>query len=132
MAAGDSRHPGAGQLRERVLCQKKVAATDEFGNPVPGGGEWTTQFSVRAGFRPRNGGETVLAGRLQGVQPYIVTMRQGNDTRQITTGWRLVDARAGFKADGKTPVRAFNVRACVDPDGKRLWLELLVEHGGAS
>lgn len=115
---------GAGMLRERVLCQMKGPATDELGNPVPGGDKWTTQFSVRAGFQPKNGGESVIAGRLQGVQPYIVTIRSSNDTRQITPGWRLVDAR-----DEK---RIFNIRSLADPDGKRQWLELLVEHGVAS
>jgi head-tail adaptor len=114
---------GAGMLRERVLCQKKGQATDELGNPVPGGSEWATQFSVRAGFRPRNGGETALAGRLQGVQPYIVTLRSSENTRQITAEWRLVDARDA--------TRIFAVRSLSDPDGKRQWLELLVEQGAA-
>lgn len=115
---------GAGMLRERIHCQVKGPATDELGNPVPGGDGWATQFSVRAGFQPRNGGEAVVAGRLQGVQPYIVTMRQSSDTRRITTGWRLVDAH--------NETRVFNVRTVADPDGKRQWLEMLVEHGVAS
>lgn len=114
---------GAGQLRERVHCQVRGSAVDEFGNPVPTGSAWATQFTVHAGFRPRNGGESVVASRLQGVQPYIVTMRQSADTRRITTDWRLVDARDG---------RVFNVRTVADPDGKKQWLELLVEQGGAS
>lgn len=116
--------PGAGDLRHRVLCQSKGPATDEFDNPVPTGGEWQTRFSVRCGMVPRHGGEQVLAGRLAGVQTYVVTMRSGNDTRQITPGWRLVDAR--------DPSRIYNVRSLADPTGKRLWLELLVEHGVAS
>lgn len=115
---------GAGQLRNRVHCQMKGPATDEFGNPVPGGAVWATQFSVRAGFRPRNGGETVIAGRLQGVQPYIVTIRQSSQTRMITPGWRLVDAN--------NVTRIFNVKSLADPDDKGAWLELLVEQGTAS
>lgn len=115
---------GVGDLKERVLCQMKGPARDEFDNPVPGGDKWTTQFSVRAGFRPKNGGETVVAGRLQGVQPYIVTIRQSSDTRQITPGWRLVDPR--------NDTRVFNIRSLSDPTGKRQWLELLVEHGVAT
>lgn len=115
---------GGVMLRGKVHCQKKGPATDEFGNPVPAGTAWQTQFSARAGFRPRNGGESVIAGRLQGVQPYIVTVRQSSRTRLITTGWRLVDAH--------NPNRTFNVRTVVDPDGKRAWLEMLVEEGVAS
>lgn len=124
--------PGAGDLRHRVLCQSKGSAVDEFDNPVPTGGEWQTRFSVRCGMVPKNGGEQVLAGRLAGRQTYIVTMRSSQNTRQITPGWRLVDERAGFKPDGVTPVREFNVRSLADPTGKRLWLELLVEEGVAS
>ncbi|WAX93192.1 head-tail adaptor protein [Aminobacter sp. NyZ550] len=115
---------GAGQLRNRVNCQFKGPATDEFGNPVPGGAVWQTAFSVRAGFRPRNGGEAVMAGRLQGVQPYIVTVRQSSNTRQITPTWRLVDANDA--------TRIFNVRSLADPDNQGAWLELLVEQGVAS
>lgn len=113
----------AGQLRAEVHCQKKVDAVDELGNPVPGAGVWTTQFSTSASFIPKHGGEQVLAGRLQGVQAYIVTVRQSDRTRLITPGWRLVDTRDG---------RSFNIRSLADPDGKRAWLEMLVEHGVAT
>lgn len=119
-----AKRPSAGDLRESILCQKRVPATDEFSNPVPDGGAWTTQFCERAGLRPRIGGETALAGRLQGIQPYIVTIRQSSRSRQITPGWRLVDARNSS--------RIFNVRSIVDPDGRGQWLELLVEEGAAT
>lgn len=111
-----------GHMRERVHCQSKGPAADEFGNPVPTGSAWATQFTVWAGLRPRNGGEAVIAGRLQGVQPYVVTMRSSAQTRQISSGWRLIDANDAS--------RVFNVRTAADPDGKRQWLELLVEEGG--
>lgn len=77
---------GAGDLRHRLLCQSKGPTTDEFGNPVPTGGDWQTQFSVHAGMIPKNGGEAVLAGRLAGRQTYIVTIRSSRNTRQITPG----------------------------------------------
>ncbi|PWJ73832.1 head-tail adaptor [Pseudaminobacter salicylatoxidans] len=113
-----------GNMTVRVHCQKTVAATDELGNPVPGGGKWETQFTVLAAFEPKTGGEQVLAGRLQGVQAYIVTIWQSEDTRKITAGWRLVDA--------DNPARTFNIRSLFDPDSRRLKLEMLVEHGVAS
>lgn len=114
----------AGALRNRVHCQKKIEQTDEFGNLAPNGGAWATQFTVWAGMVPRNGGESVVAARLEGRQPYIVTVRQSSDTRQITTGWRLVDAR--------DTSRVFNVASLSDPDGERAWIEMLVEQGGAA
>ncbi|RUM95422.1 hypothetical protein EET67_23345 [Pseudaminobacter arsenicus] len=63
---------GAGDLYYRVACQKKQAATDEFGNPVPGGGAWATQFSVRAAYTHRRGGEGVLAARLENRQLRLI------------------------------------------------------------
>jgi len=115
---------GAGSLTIRVHCQKKAAAADEFDNPVPAGGAWSTQFTVLAGFLPKTGGEQVLAGRLAGIQTYVVTIWQSDSTRQITPGWRLVDA--------DNSARTFNIQSLFDPDGKRLKLELLVQEGGAS
>lgn len=114
----------AGRLRALLRCQRKGPAADEFGNPVPNGDDWKTYFHVRAGLVPRNGGEAVIAGRLQGRQPYIVTVRQNSNTRMITPEWRLVDDR--------DPKRVYAVRTVADPDGKRMWLELLVEHGVAA
>lgn len=111
-----------GNMTVRVNCQKTVDVLDELGNPVPGGGKWETQFTVLAAFEPKTGGEQVLAGRLQGVQAYIVTIWQSEDTRKITAGWRLVDS--------DNPARTFNIRSLFDPD--RLKLEMLVEHGVAS
>ncbi|EXL08614.1 phage head-tail adapter protein [Aquamicrobium defluvii] len=113
-----------GNMTVRVHCQKTVDATDELGNPVPGGGKWETQFTVLAAFEPKTGGEQVLAGRLQGVQAYIVTIWQSEDTRKITPGWQLVDA--------DNAARTFNIRSLFDPTGRRQKLELLVEHGVAS
>lgn len=116
--------PSASDLRERILCQSRAVIEDELGNPVPGGSAWTTQFSVRAGFKPKHGGEAVLAGRLAGRQTYIVAVRSSMNTRQITPEWRLVDER--------NPKRIFNVRSLVDPDGRRRWLEILAEEGVAT
>lgn len=115
---------GAGGMTIRVLCQKEVDATDEFGNPVPCGGGWTTQFMALGAFKPSKGGEAVIAGRLQGVQPYVVTIWQSDSARLITPGWRLVDA--------DNPIRIFNIRSLFDPDGRRQKLELLVEQGVAT
>lgn len=112
----------AGALRERVHCQCRDAVDDGYGNEVAGG--WTTQFTVAAAFRPLRGGEEVMAARLAGVQPYIVTVRQSSQTRRITTDWRLVDARNAS--------RVLNIRAIHDPDGKRADFEMLAQDGVAT
>lgn len=113
----------AGALRERVHCQFAASLDDGWGNPLPGAGEFATQFTVSAGMKPRTGGEEVDAARLGGRQPYVVTVRNTSQTRQITTAWRLVDARDANRIFAVTSPPA-------DPDGKNAWLEFLVVEGG--
>lgn len=112
------------QLRDRFLCQTKGIATDEYNNPSPDNAVWETQFSVRAKVRAKLGGEGVIAGRLEGKQPYIVTIRQSRQARRITPEWRLVDANDSS--------RVLAVRSIIDPDQKNRWLEILAEEGVAA
>ena len=76
-------------------------------------------------MRPRTGGESVDAARLGGKQPYVVTVRNTSQTRQITTAWRLVDARDGSRVFAIVSPPA-------DPDGKNQWLEFLATEGAIS
>lgn len=112
----------AGALRERVHCQFAAALDDGWGNPLPGAGEFATQFTVAAGMKPRTGGEEIDAARLGGRQPFVVTVRNSSQTRQITTAWRLVDARDASRVFAVTSPPA-------DPDGKNQWLEFLAVEG---
>lgn len=119
----DAAH-GAGPLRERLTFQARSLADDGFGNEIASG-EWEDQFTRSANLRPLRGTETVMAARLEGRQPYILTVRQSIDTRRIAIGWQIVDAR-----DSE---RVFAVSAPPsDPDGKRAWLEMIVTEGQAS
>lgn len=114
-----------GVLRERLHFQVRPSGDDGWGTPVAGSGDFVTQFTQRAGMRPRIGGEAVTAARLTGVQPYVVTVRHSPQMKDVTTAWRLVDAR-----DER---RFFNVVAPpADPDGTNKWLEILVTEGVAS
>lgn len=113
---------GSGDLYYRVDCQKEVAGVDELGHPVPGAGGWATQFTVRAAYRHLRGGEDIMAGRLQGRHTQVITVRASSQTRQITAGWRLIDARDGT---------VFNVRD-VTHETDRMWVSLLCEHGVAT
>lgn len=112
----------AGALRERVHCQMAAALDDGWGTPLPGAGEFATQFTIAAGMKPRTGGEGVDAARLGGTQPFVVTVRNTSQTRKITTAWRLVDARDENRVFAVTSPPA-------DPDGKNQWLEFLVVEG---
>ena len=114
------RVAGSGDLRDRLHFQKRGVADDGFGNEVAG--PFVTAFTAAASMLPLAGGEAVQAARLASRQPYVVTIRQSMQARQITTAWRIEDAR--------TPGRYFNITAVADPDGRRQWLELLVTEGG--
>lgn len=112
----------AGALRERVHCQFPASLDDGWGTPLPGAGEFGTQFTVAAGMKPRTGGEGVDAARLGGTQPFVVTVRNTSQTRKLSTAWRLVDARNDKRVFAITSPPA-------DPDGKNQWLEFLVVEG---
>ncbi|KKB81020.1 phage head-tail adapter protein [Devosia soli] len=117
----DNRRAGA--LRERVHCQMAEPQDDGWGTPLPGAGAFVTKFTISAGLKPRTGGEGVDAARLGGTQPFVVTVRNTSQTRQITTAWRLVDARNENRIFAITSPPA-------DPDGKNQWLEFLAVEGG--
>lgn len=108
----------AGELRERFRFDQRGAADDGYGTTV---GPWQAQFTVAASLQLLRRGEQVVASRLSGVQPGILTVRASEQARQITTEWRAVDARTG---------RSWNIRT-VEPSPKRDRIEMLVEGGVA-
>lgn len=116
----------AGELREQFSFWADGPETQgPLGNKR---GAPAKQFTVRGNLSPLTGGETVMAARLTSRQPYILTVRQSNLTRQITTDWYVTKGDAN--ATPSTEVR-FNIRTVTDPDQKRAWLDLLVESGVA-
>lgn len=116
-----ARLPSSGSLRGRIHLQKRTLEPDPWGGPDREG-DWATQATVACEFVALKGSETVIASRLQGIQPYIVKVRNSTATRQVDETWRLVDARDGS--------RVFAIKAPpTDPDQKRTWLEILVEQG---
>lgn len=109
----------AGQLRSRIDLQLRILVDDGYGNETS---DFVTQATVWAKFYFLRGGEEVMAGRLSGKQPAIITVRQNAATRALTPDWRIVTK------DGQ----AWNIRAITDPDSKRAWLEILAESGVAT
>lgn len=116
-----ARLPSSGSLRGRVHLQRRTVEPDPWdGDPTPG--DWATQATVACKFVALKGSETVIASRLQGIQPYVVKVRQSALTRTIDETWRLVDAR--------DEMRVFAIKAPpTDPDQKRAWLEILATSG---
>lgn len=108
-----------GLLSERIAFDKRETRDDGYGNMV---GEFVTQFTVWGRLRPLVGGETVLATRLAGRQPAVITVRSATWTRQVTNDWRCRDTRTGT---------IYAIRA-VTPSEDRAHIDFLAEAGVGS
>ena len=72
-----------GDLKHRVTLQSKGAT------------QWEAQATVWAAIRYLRGAEAVVAGRLQGVNSVVITLRRTATTEAATSAWRLKNARTG-------------------------------------
>lgn len=115
----------AGPLKTKVFFQARPLVNDGYDNMVPGG-EWETQFhpdGTWANLQPMVGSESVQASRLQGKQPYLVTVRASEDTRLVNSSWRIV-----VKND---PDRVLAITAPpIEPE--RGWIEIIATDGEPS
>lgn len=112
--------PGGGDLYSKVAFEKQTTGSDGAGGTTS---TWQEQFAVRAGFFNAGGSEAVMAARLEGRTLARVRVRSSSETRQVTTDWRMRDARTG---------QIWNIRE-VDPiTGARGWVILRVEQGVAT
>jgi len=116
------RKASAGRMHQRLHFQKRSIVDDSYGNEVAG--PFETVFTTAAELIPLRGGEPVQAARLVGVQPYTVRIRSCAAAREVTTSWRIVDARNAS--------RVMNIRTVTNPDQKNAWLDLLVDDGVAT
>ena len=121
--AENNRRRGA--LRERISFQSRSSVDDGWGNPIPGAGPFATVFTVSGSLRPLRGSEAVMADRLAGRQPYVLTVRYSSQVAGVTPAWQIVDA------NNSNRVLAV-VSPLADPDGKNQWLEGIVTEGVAS
>lgn len=106
----------AGELRERISFWMQAESPTSYGIAA---GDWVLQFTVAARIRPLLGSEPVLAQRLNGVQPVVITIRANDNARRIDTSWQARNARTGI---------AYQIRA-ITPGEKRDYLDLLSESG---
>ncbi|PJR89956.1 head-tail adaptor protein [Ochrobactrum sp. 695/2009] len=121
-----AKRAGAGSLNCRLTFQRREQISDEWGGTR---GEWVDQFTVPGRLEPRYGSnaESVMAARMQSMQPYNLTIRGSTAARQITASWRAYDARAG--KTGEKPNRVFGIKTVVNPDERNAYLEMLVVEG---
>lgn len=106
----------ANDLRDRVAFDQAGSAADDYGNVESAFAE---QFVVAAQIRYLRGTEPVIAQRLQGVQPVVITVRESSDTSEVDTSWRIRDAREGT---------IFNIRS-VTPSDEGAFIDFLCDSG---
>lgn len=115
---------GAGAMTRLLSWQKRVEtnpdAPNDYGNTQS---VWTEQFRSNAARTPMRGGESVMAARLQGTQPYVLRIYQSAAARAVRTDWRAVDVRSG---------QVLQVKAISDPDDRGAVLDVLVVEGAAA
>ena len=114
------KRAGAGSLSERIGFEAEVEGDDGYGGVVVG---WNEVFVEPGRLEPRVGSETVIASRLQGLQPFTMTVRSNERTRAITPAWRARNKRSGV---------VYEIKAAVNIDERNQWIELLVVQGEAS
>ena len=107
-------------LRDKVRFERRAEVADGFGNFE---GDWRSLGEARASLNPTRGGETVIAGRLQGKASWDLWVQSSALTRSVSPGDRVVDVR--------DPRRVFNIRWSGDLDGDRRWLLVQLEQGVA-
>jgi head-tail adaptor len=107
-------------LRDRVRFERRQDLADGFGNFE---GDWRSLGEARASLNPTRGGETVIAGRLQGKASWDLWVQSSVLTRSIGPDDRVVDVR--------DPDRVFNIRWTGDLDGDRRWVLMQLEEGVA-
>lgn len=108
----------AGELRQRFSFAFRQEVDDGIGNKQ---GDWIQQFERDGKRIILKAGESVMASRLSGRQPAIITIRYSREAAQITTDWRCTDTRSR---------EIFNIRQVMIGE-KRDYIELLIEGGVA-
>ncbi|MFC6197820.1 phage head closure protein [Ponticaulis profundi] len=103
---------------KKAEFQSRTEVSDGAGNYVSAWGP--TQFTRWCGIHYLRGSESVMASRLTGKRPVILTVRSDEQTASITPDMRCL-------IDGE----AFNIREKPRPTEDRVWLEFLAESGVA-
>jgi SPP1 family predicted phage head-tail adaptor len=104
----------AGDLREKIELLKQVSVSDGAGGSTI---SWEVQVTSRAAIKVLKASETVMAGRLQGTQTLVATVRWQAALADVDGTWRLRNKRTG---------NDYNIRA-VTPDVRKQWCDVLCE-----
>ena len=125
-----AKRPSGGTLFHKIAWDCRIAGNpdspQDFGNVVS---DWQEQFQCRAGFIHLRGGESVLAGRLEGRHTQVIQVRSSSETRAITTEWRARDVNNGSwnGSDWAGPI--YHVKDITPHEEDRAFLDILVTSG---
>lgn len=106
----------ASRLYDQFAFDFPTSDPDEYGAVVYG---WTELIVCRGDLKNLRGRESVIAARLQGVQPVVITVRASDLMATVTPGWRIRDLRTGVQ---------YNIRSIVRSDDRRSY-EITAESG---
>lgn len=106
----------AGQMDRLISLQWReyTGEDDIYGSPIYNEGERT---GVWARIQPLKGSETIIAARLTGIQPVVVTIAWEPELSTMTSSWTLKD-EAGVPYD---------IKSVANMDEKRQFIEILAE-----
>jgi SPP1 family predicted phage head-tail adaptor len=110
----------AGTYRERVRFERRVEGADDgYGNTLL---NWTPLITVAARIDPMTGEERLIAGKLQAVQAYEITVRWSFAARGIKPSDRAVNVRTD---------EVYNIHSVANDDERRREICLLCSWGDA-
>lgn len=111
----------AGDLKFRLAFESRNDVSgDDDGRSESAA--WFERFRRWAKIEPRFLGEAVISDRLAGRSTVTITVPNDPESRTISAAFRARDVEAGT---------IYDIRAMVDPDSRREWIELLAQTGGA-
>lgn len=119
--SGMKKRKGAGSLNQLLTFQQLAPIDPNEPDYGETHSDYVDVFTAPARLTPRLGSETVIASRLQGIQPYTITVRSTLQSRMVTPAWRAVNARTGA---------VYDIKSVVNVDERNAYLEMLVLQNG--
>ena len=105
-------------LDHRAIFSARREISDEYGGTRD---EWVPQFTELAGVKYLRGGESVMQARLASRNPVIVTIRNSERARQITSEWQVeLRDRTGIR-------KTYQIKEDPRPTEASGFLEMLAE-----
>ena len=106
------------RLDHRAIFSARREISDEYGGTRD---EWVPQFTEWADVKYLRGGESVMQARMASRNPVIVTIRNSERARQITSEWQVeLRSRSGV-------TKVYQIKEDPRPVDGDAMLEMLAE-----